>query len=93
MGDAERSAADSGVPDATRRVPRGTGRRLHGAIAQKLGVAILSGEYVPGDTLSGEGSGVLVGASGAEAGCSAAGPGAARFCSSSCLAALNTCRQ
>ena len=54
MGDAERSAADSGVPDATRRAPRGTGRRLHGAIAHKLGVAILSGEYVPGDTLSGE---------------------------------------
>ena len=36
------------------RVPRGTGRRLHGAIAHKLGVAILSGEYVPGDVLSGE---------------------------------------
>ena len=36
------------------RVPRGTGRRLHGAIAHKLGVAILSGEYAPGDVLSGE---------------------------------------
>ncbi|UAK26074.1 FadR/GntR family transcriptional regulator [Sphingomonas nostoxanthinifaciens] len=33
---------------------RGTGRRLHGAIAHKLGVAILSGEYAPGDTLSSE---------------------------------------
>jgi DNA-binding FadR family transcriptional regulator len=36
------------------RVARGTGRRLHGAIAQKLGAAILSGEYAPGDRLSGE---------------------------------------
>lgn len=34
--------------------PRGTGRRLHGAIAYQLGVAILSGEYLPGSTLSGE---------------------------------------
>ena len=33
---------------------RGPGRRLHGAIAHKLGVAIVSGEYAPGDTLSGE---------------------------------------
>ena len=36
------------------REPRGTGRRLHGAIAHKLGTAILSGEYAPGATLSGE---------------------------------------
>ena len=36
------------------RAPRGTGRRLRGAIAHKLGVAILSGEYQPGDILSGE---------------------------------------
>lgn len=36
------------------RTPRGTGRRLHGAIAHKLGTAIVSGEYAPGDTLSGE---------------------------------------
>jgi DNA-binding FadR family transcriptional regulator len=36
------------------RTPRGTGRRLHGAIAHKLGMAILSGEYAPGDILSGE---------------------------------------
>ncbi len=36
------------------RTPRGTGRRLHGAIAHKLGTAILSGDYLPGDTLSGE---------------------------------------
>jgi len=33
---------------------RGPGRRLHGAIAHKLGTAILSGVYAPGDTLSGE---------------------------------------
>jgi DNA-binding FadR family transcriptional regulator len=36
------------------RKPRGTGRRLHGAVAHKLGVAILSGQYAPGDILSGE---------------------------------------
>jgi DNA-binding FadR family transcriptional regulator len=39
--------------DETRQ-PRGTGRRLHGAIAYKLGTAIVSGEYAPGDILSGE---------------------------------------
>ncbi|CAN5247856.1 FadR/GntR family transcriptional regulator [soil metagenome] len=38
----------------TPRKPRGPGRRLHGAVAHKLGLAILSGEYAPGDTLSGE---------------------------------------
>jgi DNA-binding FadR family transcriptional regulator len=36
------------------RVGKGTGRRLHGAIAHKLGVAILSAEYAPGDILPGE---------------------------------------
>lgn len=36
------------------RAPRGTGRRLHGAIAHKLGTAIVSGEYAPGDVLTGE---------------------------------------
>ena len=36
------------------RKPRGTGRRLNGAVAHKLGLAILAGEYAPGDTLSGE---------------------------------------
>ncbi|GGB90188.1 GntR family transcriptional regulator [Novosphingobium endophyticum] len=35
-------------------VARGPGRRLHGAIAHKLGTDILSGKYVPGDILSGE---------------------------------------
>ncbi|MGI4949781.1 MAG: FadR/GntR family transcriptional regulator [Janthinobacterium lividum] len=34
--------------------PRSTGRRLRGAVAHKLGVAILSGHYAPGETLSGE---------------------------------------
>jgi DNA-binding FadR family transcriptional regulator len=33
---------------------RSTGRRLRGAVANKLGVAILSGRYAPGETLSGE---------------------------------------
>lgn len=44
-----------GGADAPRQKrPRGTGRRLHGAIAHWLGAAILSGEYAPGTTLSGE---------------------------------------
>jgi DNA-binding FadR family transcriptional regulator len=33
---------------------RSTGRRLRGSIANRLGTAILSGEYRPGDVLSGE---------------------------------------
>ena len=33
---------------------RSSGRRLRGAVAHKLGVAILSGRYAPGETLSGE---------------------------------------
>ena len=37
-----------------RREPRGTGRRHHGAIAQKLGEAILAGEYAPGHVLGAE---------------------------------------
>lgn len=36
------------------KTARGTGRRLHGAIAHRLGTAILSGEYAPGDKLPGE---------------------------------------
>lgn len=56
MNDAAAAPTENGsdTNDAPRRPPRGTGRRLHGAIAHKLGVAILSGEYAPGDTLSGE---------------------------------------
>ncbi len=57
--DAGASAAtsenDSREPaDDPVRSPRGTGRRLHGAIAHKLGVAIVSGHYAPGDRLPGE---------------------------------------
>lgn len=33
---------------------RGPGRRLHGAIAHKLGTEILAGKYAPGDILPGE---------------------------------------
>jgi DNA-binding FadR family transcriptional regulator len=47
-------AADGDATSSAPRLGRGTGRRLHGAIAHKLGVAIMSGEYAPGDTLSGE---------------------------------------
>lgn len=36
------------------RAPRDTGRRHHGAIAQKLGEAILSGEFGPGHVLGAE---------------------------------------
>ena len=54
-GDAPPGAAtDIGSEEAAPKVKRGTGRRLHGAIAHKLGAAIVSGEYRPGDTLSGE---------------------------------------
>ena len=42
------------VDGVERRPARGTGRRLNGAIAHKLGTAIVSGEFAPGDTLSGE---------------------------------------
>ncbi len=45
--------AGDGSPPLARQ-PRGKGRRLRGAIAHKLGVAILSGEYAPGETLSSE---------------------------------------
>ncbi|TPG51764.1 FadR/GntR family transcriptional regulator [Sphingomonas glacialis] len=49
---AEAEAGDGSAPPP--RTPRGKGRRLRGAIAHKLGVAILSGEYAPGETLSSE---------------------------------------
>jgi DNA-binding FadR family transcriptional regulator len=42
------------VDPTRRRLPRGTGRRLNGAIAHKLGGAIVSGEFAPGTVLSGE---------------------------------------
>lgn len=44
----------STTPAAVRAETRGPGRRLRGAIARKLGAAILSGQYPPGATLSGE---------------------------------------
>jgi DNA-binding FadR family transcriptional regulator len=36
------------------KAARGPGRRLHGAIAHRLGTDILSGKYAPGDILGGE---------------------------------------
>jgi DNA-binding FadR family transcriptional regulator len=46
---------DQGEDESAELRPRrGTGRRLHGAIAHKLGAAIVSGEYAPGDRLEGE---------------------------------------
>ncbi|MEG3087159.1 FadR/GntR family transcriptional regulator [Sphingomonas sp. PB4P5] len=45
--------SDIGSPSEPNKV-RGPGRRLRGAVAHKLGLAILSGKYAPGDTLSGE---------------------------------------
>lgn len=42
------------VATATTGEARGPGRRLHGAIARKLGMAIVSGQYAPGAILSGE---------------------------------------
>lgn len=45
---------EGGQAGASPRPGRGTGRRLRGAVARQLGVAIVSGEYAPGDTLSGE---------------------------------------
>ncbi|MDP3802714.1 FadR/GntR family transcriptional regulator [Brevundimonas sp.] len=47
------SQALPATPNA-RRSAREPGRRLHGAIANMLGSAILAGEHAPGDTLSGE---------------------------------------
>lgn len=49
-----RSKGSDEVRAGTAKDVRGPGRRLHGAIAHKLGTAILSGQYAPGDVLSGE---------------------------------------
>jgi DNA-binding FadR family transcriptional regulator len=49
-----KTVAQLDVAPIERRLGKGTGRRLHGAIAHKLGVAILSAEYAPGDILPGE---------------------------------------
>jgi DNA-binding FadR family transcriptional regulator len=51
-GDDKAGSRADGV--AGRRSPRDTGRRLHGAIAHKLGVAIVSGDHQPGETLASE---------------------------------------
>jgi DNA-binding FadR family transcriptional regulator len=49
------SPADAADGDpAADRQRRATGRRHRGAIAHNLGIAILSGDYLPGDTLPGE---------------------------------------
>ena len=45
-------AAGAALGDNPRQ--RSTGRRLRGAVANKLGVAILSAHYAPGETLPGE---------------------------------------
>lgn len=47
----EKSSASGSAGAASARTP---GRRLHGAVAHKLGVAIVSGQYAPGDVLAGE---------------------------------------
>ena len=54
MSDARSAPATQEDGAAPPRTRRDTGRRHQGAIAHKLGAAILSGEYAPGDTLSGE---------------------------------------
>jgi DNA-binding FadR family transcriptional regulator len=48
------SPTDQAPADKTTRPRRGTGRRLHGAIAHKLGTDIVSGVYAPGTVLSSE---------------------------------------
>ncbi|WP_375270548.1 FadR/GntR family transcriptional regulator [Sphingomonas sp.] len=53
-GEDGRTGGITKLADGPLRTPRGTGRRLHGAIAHKLGTAIVSGEYAPGDVLTGE---------------------------------------
>lgn len=46
--------SDIGDDSEDRAAVRRPGRRLHGAVANKLGIAIVSGDYAPGDVLSGE---------------------------------------
>jgi DNA-binding transcriptional MocR family regulator len=47
-------SATQDVQPETPKPKRGTGRRLHGAIAYKLGTDIVSGVYAPGTVLSSE---------------------------------------
>jgi DNA-binding FadR family transcriptional regulator len=46
--------AGSGQPKFGRLTTPPLGRRIHGSIAHDLGVAIVTGQYKPGDTLPGE---------------------------------------
>ena len=50
----EPKTASSGQIATAAPEVRSPGRRLHGAIAHRLGTDILSGKYAPGDILSGE---------------------------------------
>lgn len=51
----KRDVAEGEEPAAPQQQStRRPGRRLRGAVAHKLGIAILSGEYKPGDILTGE---------------------------------------
>jgi DNA-binding FadR family transcriptional regulator len=54
MDQANTPSGDEAIEATKQRAPRGTGRRLHGAIANKIGTAIVSGVYAPGDILSSE---------------------------------------
>ncbi|QNQ07774.1 FadR/GntR family transcriptional regulator [Sphingomonas alpina] len=54
MDKADTPRSDKATETTKKRPPRGTGRRLHGAIAHKIGTAIVSGVYAPGDILSSE---------------------------------------
>jgi DNA-binding FadR family transcriptional regulator len=56
MKDTNGASSQDSTPGASAppKSARGPGRRLHGAVAYKLGMEIVSGRYAPGDTLSGE---------------------------------------
>lgn len=47
-------APEDGPPEPLTRSPKGSGRRLRGAIAHYLGSAIVSGQILPGEILTGE---------------------------------------
>jgi len=48
------SPLEDAVPEPLTRSPKGSGRRLRGAIAHYLGSAIVSGQIAPGEILTGE---------------------------------------
>ena len=54
--DSDEDAAEAGLGDLEplNRVPKGSGRRLRGAVAHYLGSAIVSGRIAPGERLTGE---------------------------------------